>query len=183
MDSYFCVSSCFCSKIITSVFEIVFYLIAGGGSTGAAPEQTPDLLNVWIAKGATAALLPPGLLGRGGGGGGGDRPIPRGQLANATGQLRGTVQISKPHKHTHFCLLVFYADIMERNQFSTRINADICNFQWYDAEPQMVWHYNFLIHDITCMHAGFWCVHNSYFLISIVLILTHLMPPFLKYWL
>lgn len=88
----------FLFKIVTSVFEIVFYLIAGGGSTGAAPEQTPDLLIVWIAKGATTALLPPGLLG--GGGGGGDRPIPRGQLANATGQLRGTVQISKPHKHT-----------------------------------------------------------------------------------
>lgn len=87
----------FLFKIVTSVFEIVFYLIAGGGSTGAAPEQTPDLLIVWIAKGATTALLPPGLLG---GGGGGDRPIPRGQLANATGQLRGTVQISKPHKHT-----------------------------------------------------------------------------------
>lgn len=44
---------------------------------------------------------------------------------------------------------------MEKNQFSTRINADICNFQWCNAEPRMVWHYNFLIHDITCITCWF----------------------------
>lgn len=64
--------------------------MAGGGPSGAAPEQAPLLHDFRAAQGASAGLLPPGLVG-----GGGDRPGPGGQLAEAAGQPRGTAHTGR----------------------------------------------------------------------------------------
>jgi len=61
-------------------------VVAGGGPSRAAPEQTALLHDVRAPQGAAAALLQPGLLG-GGGGGAGDQPGAGGQLADAAGRL------------------------------------------------------------------------------------------------
>lgn len=51
---------------------------------------------------------------------------------------------------------------MEKNQFPTRINADICNFQWCNAEPRMVWHYLHACWFLVCAQFLLPYIYHSY---------------------